>query len=171
MSRPIAVFGLPEEKFVDQVLRLRKRIFKAGKLEEAELLTLPHLTILINTNLDDLVTNEFLSQKIKSLVSVIKPFTITISEFEKMDKSIIAKFDTSFTRKLVSQMSSVLPGFRPVATDFVKILRRVVPTSIDETLETVKQRFEKEIIIDRICIASGTLRQDDLIWTGKLGTK
>lgn len=171
MGRPIAIFGLPKENFVKKVLSLRKKLFQDGKLEEAELLTLPHLTILINTSLDDLVSNAFLSQKISNLVSVIKPFTLTITEFEKMDNSIIAKFDTSFSRKLVSQMSSVLSGFRPINTDFIKIIRRAVPLSLDEILENVKQKFENEIIIDRICIAEGSLRQEDIIWTGNLGGK
>lgn len=171
MSRPIAVFGLPEEKFLDQVMKLRKKLFKENKLEETELMTLPHLTILINTALDDLVSDGYLSQKIKTLVSVIKPFTLTISDFEKMDHSVIAKFDTSFSRKLVAQISSVLPGFRPVTTDFIKICRRVTPGFEDEILETVKQEFQKEILIDHICIAGGALRQEDIIWKAKLGEK
>lgn len=171
MGRPIAVFGLPKENFVKKVLSLRKRLFQDGKLEEAELLTLPHLTVLVNTFLDDLVSSTFLSQRISSLVAVIKPFTLTVSGFEKMDNSIIAKFDTSFSRKLVSQMSSVLPGFRPVNTDFIKIIRRATPESLDEILENVKQKFGNEIIIDRICIAGGSLCQEDIIWTGSLGGK
>lgn len=134
-------------------------------------MTVPHLTILINTALDDLVSSAFLSQKIKTLVSVIKPFVLTVKEFEKMDSSIIAKFDTSFSRKLVNQMSSALPGFRPVTTDFIKIVRRAVPASLDEILENIKQKFDSEIPIDRICVGGGSLRREDIIWTGNLGGK
>lgn len=171
MSRPIAIFGLPQEDFVKKVLTIRKKLFEEGKLEEAELMTLPHLTILINTALDDLISDSFLSQKIKTLVSVIKPFVLTVKEFEKMDSSIIAKFDTSFSRKLVNQMSSALPGFRPVTTDFIKIVRRAVPASLDEILENIKQKFGSEIPIDRICIGGGSLRREDIIWSGDLGKK
>jgi len=171
MSRPIAIFGLPEESFVKKVFKLRKKLFEDGKLEEAELMTLPHLTILINTSLDDLVSNEFLTQRLKTLVSVLKSFTLTVADFEKLDDSIIAKFETTFTRKLVAQMSSVLPGFRPVTTDYIKVCRRVVPGREDELLEIVKQELKKEIVIDRVCIAGGTLRREDIIWTGKLGEK
>ncbi len=171
MGRPIAVFGLPKENFVKKVLTLRKKLFAAGKLEGAELMTVPHLTILINTALDDLVSNTFLSQRIKALVSAINPFTLSASEFEKMDNSIIAKFDTSFSRKLVAQMSSVLTGFRPVTTDFIKIARRVTPGFEDEILETIRLEFKKDIVIDRICIGGGALRREDIIWTGDLGKK
>lgn len=171
MSRPIAIFGLPKENFVKKVLTLRKKLFREGKLEEAELMTVPHLTILINTTLDDLVSNAFLSQKIKNLVSAVNPFVLTVSEFEKMENSIIAKFDTSFSRKLVGQMSSVLTGFRPVTTDFIKIVRRVTLGFEDEMLETIKKEFKKDITIDRICIGGGGLRREDIIWTGTLGTK
>jgi len=171
MSRPIAIFGLPKESFVKKVLAFRKKLFNEGKLEEAELMTVPHLTILVNTALDDLVSNAFLSQKIKSLVSAVKPFTLSVSEFEKMETSIIAKFDTSFSRKLVAQMSSVLTGFRPVTTDFVKIVRRITPGFEDEILEIIKLEFKKDIVIDRICIGGGALRREDIIWTGILGEK
>lgn len=171
MSRPIAIFGLPQEEFVKKVLILRKKLFEEGKLEEAELMTVPHLTILINTNLDDLVSNTFLSQKITSLVTAVKPFTLSVSDFEKLDKSLIAKFDTSFSRKLVSQMSSVLTGFRPVTTDFIKIIRRVTPGFEEEILEKIKLEFKKDIIIDRICIGGGSLRHEDIIWIGNLGGK
>ncbi len=168
MSRPLAIFGLPEEQFINKVFSLRQKLLTEKKLEEAESDTLPHLTILVNTALDDLVSNEFLIQKTSPLVSVLKQFTLTVTGFEKMDTSIVAKFDTSFTRKLVAQISSVLPGFRPVTTDFIKILRRTVPTSTDEALEVVKAEFPNEIIIDRICLAGGNLRREDIIWTGKL---
>lgn len=171
MSRPIAIFGLPEENFVKKVLALRKKLFEEKKLEEAELMTLPHLTILINTALDDLVSNAFLSQKIKGLVSAVKPFTLVVSEFEKMETSTIAKFDTSFSRKLVSQMSSVLTGFRPVTTDFIKIIRRITPGVEEEILEKIRLEFKKEIVIDRICIGGGALRHEDIIWSGNLGEK
>lgn len=171
MTRPIAVFGYPKESFVKKVLVIRKKLFDEGKLEEAELQTVPHLTILVNTTLDDLVSNAFLSQKIKSLVSAVKPFTLAVSEFEKMETSIIAKFDTSFSRKLVAQMSSVLTGFRPVTTDFIKIVRRTTPGFEEEVLEKIKLEFKKEIIIDRICIGGGALRREDIIWTGDLGKK
>jgi hypothetical protein len=171
MGRPIAIFGLPKESFVKKVLTLRKKLFEGGKLEEAELLTVPHLTILVNTTLDDLVSNAFLSQKIKSLVSAVNPFTLTVSDFEKMENSIIAKFDTSFSRKLVAQMSSVLTGFRPVTTDFIKIARRVTPGYEEEVLEKIKLEFKKDIVIDRICIGGGALRREDIIWTGDLGKK
>ena len=171
MSRPIAIFGLPKESFVKKVLAMRKKLFDEGKLEEAELMTVPHLTILINTTLDDLVSNAFLSQKIKSLVSAVKPFNLTVSEFEKMENSVIAKFDTSFSRKLVAQMSSVLTGFRPITTDFIKIARRITPGNEEEVLEKIKLEFKKDIVIDRICIGGGSLRRDDVIWTGILGEK
>lgn len=169
MSRAIAVFGLPEESFVDQVFALRHKLLKEQKLEEAESATLPHLTILINTTLDDLVSNEFLIQKLNPMISVLKQFTLAVTGFEKMENSVVAKFDTSFSRKLVHQISSVLPGFRPVTTDFVKILRRCEPTAIDETLERVKTEFANKIVIDRICLSGGNLRREDVIWTGKLG--
>lgn len=168
MSRPIAVFGLPDEQFIEKVFSLRQKLLAEKKLEEAEATTLPHLTILVNTALDDLVSNEFLIQKANPLISVLKRFTLSITGFEKMDTSIIAKFDTSFTRKLVAQMSSVLPGFRPVNTDFIKILRRTVPTSTDELLEVVKAEFPNKIVINRICIAGGSLHREDVLWTGKL---
>lgn len=168
MSRPIAIFGLPEEKFVDRILSLRQKLLAEKKLEEAEASTLPHLTILVNTALDDLVSNEFLIQKVNPLVSVLKQFSLNLTGFEKMDTSIIAKFDTTFTRKLVAQISQVLPGFRPVNTDFVKILRRTVPTSTDELIEVVKVEVPNETAIDRICIAGGSLRREDILWTGKL---
>lgn len=171
MTRPIAIFGFPQEPFVKKVLALRKKLFAAGKIEEAELMTVPHLTLLINTTLDDLVSNAFLSQKIKSLVSAVKPFTLSVSEFEKIETSLIAKFDTSFSRKLVAQMSSVLTGFRPVTTDFIKIIRRVTPGFEEEILEKIKLEFKKEIIIDRICIGGGSLRREDVIWSGNLGEK
>lgn len=171
MGRPIAIFGYPKESFVKKVLVIRKKLFDEGKLEEAELMTVPHLTILINTTLDDLVSNAFLSQKIKSLVSAVKPFTLAVSEFEKMETSIIAKFDTSFSRKLVAQMSSVLSGFRPVTTDFIKIVRRITPGFEEEVLDKIKLVFKKEIVIDRICIGGGALRREDIIWTGDLGKK
>lgn len=169
MSRPIAIFGLPEEQFIDKVFSLRQKLLVEKKLEEVEATTLPHLTLLVNTALDDLVSNEFIIQKAKPLVSVLKKFTLNITGFEKLDTGIIAKFDTSFSRKLVAQISSVLPGFRPVTTDFIKILRRTVPTSTDELLEVVKAEFGNEITIDRICIAGGNLRREDVIWTGNLG--
>jgi hypothetical protein len=169
MSRPIAIFGLPEEQFVNKVFSLRQKLLTEQKLEEAESSTLPHLTILVNTTLDDLVTNEFLIQKLSPLVSVLKRFTLNVTGFEKLDSSVIAKFDTSLTRKLVYQMSSVLPGFRAITTDYIKILRRIVPTSVDEALETVKAEFANEITINRICVAGGNLRREDVIWTGKLG--
>jgi len=169
MSRPIAIFGLPEEKFVNKVFSLRQKLLEEKKLEEAESTTLPHLTILVNTTLDDLVSNDFLIQKLTPLVSVLKHFSLTVTGFEKLDTSIIAKFDTGLTRKLVYQTSSVLPGFRAITTDFLKILRRTVPTATDEALETVKTEFKSEITIDRICIAGGSLRREDVIWTGKLG--
>lgn len=168
MSRPIAVFGLPENKFVKKVLSLRQKLLAEGKMEEAELLTLPHLTILINTSMDDLVSDNFLIQKITPLVSVLKEFSLTITGFEKLDNSIIAKFDTSFTRKLVYQMSSVLPGFRSITTDYIKILRRVVPEHLDQTLEIVKEAIGPQILINQIAIAGGTLRKEDIIWTGQL---
>lgn len=171
MTRPIAVFGYPEERFVKKVMAIRKKLFAAGKIEEAELMTIPHLTILINTALDDLVSNTFLSQKITSLVTAVKPFTLSVSDFEKLDKSLIAKFDTSFSRKLVAQMSSVLTGFRPVNTDFIKIIRRVTPSFEEEVLEKIKLEFKKDIVIDRICIGGGSLRREDIIWTGDLGKK
>lgn len=171
MSRPIAIFGLPQEDFVKKVLTLRKKLFEEGKLEEAELMTVPHLTLLINTTLDDLVSNAFLSQKIKSLVSAVKSFTLSVSEFEKMGNSLIAKFDTSFSRNLVAQMSSVLTGFRPVSTDFIKIIRRVTLGFEEEILEKIKLEFKKDIIIDRICIGGGSLRREDIIWSGDLGKK
>lgn len=168
MSRPIAVFGLPENKFVKQVLSLRQKLLAEGKIEETEILTLPHLTILINSSLDDLVSDNFLIQKVTPLVSVLKEFSLTITGFEKLDNSIIAKFDTGFTRKLVYQMTTVLPGFRSITTDYIKILRRVVPEHLDQTLETVKETIGTQVLIDRIAIAGGSLRQEDIIWTGQL---
>ena len=168
MSRPIAIFGLPQEKYVKKIFALRQKLFSEGKMEEAELFTLPHLTILINSNLDDLVSNEFLIQKLKPFLNVIRQFNIPITEVEKFDNSIIAKFDNSFTRKLVSQMSSVLPGFRAITTDYIKVLRKVVPEHLDQVLEDTKKELETEIVIDRVAMAGGTLRKEDLLWSAEL---
>jgi hypothetical protein len=149
-------------------MTLRHQLFQEGKIESEELDTLPHLTLLVNTALDDLISDNFLSGKISPFVAAVKKFSLKIISIEKVENSIVAKFDTSFTRKLVYQISSILPGFRAVSTDYIKIVRRVPTDHLDIVLEIVKNKIAGDITVDRIAIAGGKLRDEDLIWTGTL---
>src|SRR5258706_4661170 len=101
MSKPIAIFGLSDNTFVEKVMRLQKNLFESGAMETNELDTIPHLTMLVNKEFPEDQPINKLADSISSTFFDLHQFTLPVKSFAVLENSIVAKFDNSYSKQLV----------------------------------------------------------------------
>ena len=171
--KPIAIFGRLDQDLENKIMVLRHELLVKKQIEKSELETIPHLTIAVTWEYPDEAEISYLADHIKDLVSIFSSFNLPVSGIKLLEDNIVAEFENTFSKNLVTHFDEVLQSysleevkvsFKPVVTDYVKLLRKVKPEYLNTALTQVEQLNISELPITSICIAGKMLRTGDILW-------
>lgn len=147
MAKPIGVFGVPENEFVEKIFEWRKR-------QGDESRTVPHLTLSVNLEFDgDL---EILKARVRDLSNFVVRLELPVLGVKQVDQNVALEFDNSVSKNLARAITEKLAdlNFEMVETNYMKI-----GMGKESDLKT-EDRPEK-IVIDKLGVVGGEIKEED----------